>query len=63
MWYRLGDRLVDRYLEWNILRVPISPRTDVDALYAPRRYLLDRLLVDAAEDAAEAMERMYHKAS
>jgi flavin-dependent dehydrogenase len=28
--------------------VPIAPRDGIDALYAPRRYLLDRLLVDAA---------------
>lgn len=28
--------------------VPIKPRDGIDALYAPRRYLLDRLLVDAA---------------
>jgi len=28
--------------------VPIAPRDGVDALYAPRRYVLDRLLVDAA---------------
>ena len=31
--------------------VPIAPRDGVDALYAPRRYLLDRLLVDAASAA------------
>ena len=28
--------------------VPIAPRDGIDALYAPRRYVLDRLLVDAA---------------
>jgi flavin-dependent dehydrogenase len=28
--------------------VPIEPRFDIDALYAPRRVLLDRTLVDAA---------------
>jgi flavin-dependent dehydrogenase len=28
--------------------VPIKPRDGIDALYAPRRYVLDRLLVDAA---------------
>jgi flavin-dependent dehydrogenase len=39
------------YGDENIIRVPISPHAGVDALYAPRRYLLDRLLVDAAEDA------------
>ena len=30
---------------------PIAARDGVDALYAPRRYVLDRLLVDAATDA------------
>ncbi len=33
------------------VRVPVRPGAGVDALYAPRRYLLDRLLVDAAEEA------------
>jgi 2-polyprenyl-6-methoxyphenol hydroxylase-like FAD-dependent oxidoreductase len=28
--------------------VPIAPRGGIEALYAPRRYVLDRLLVDAA---------------
>ncbi len=31
--------------------VPIKPRDGVDALYAPRRHVLDRLLVDAASAA------------
>src|SRR5215218_9140202 len=31
--------------------VPIEPRFGVDALYAPRRRLLDRILVDAAADS------------
>lgn len=31
--------------------VPIAPRDGVEALYAPRRYVLDRLLVDAAAAA------------
>ena len=31
--------------------VPIAPRDGVEALYAPRRYILDRLLVDAAAAA------------
>ena len=31
--------------------IPIKPRDGVDALYAPRRALLDRLLVDAATAA------------
>lgn len=30
------------------LSLPISPRDGIDALYAPRRYVLDRLLADAA---------------
>src|SRR5262245_53570458 len=33
------------------ISVPIKPRDGVDALYAPRRHLLDRLVVDAATDA------------
>jgi len=33
------------------LPVPIAPRDGIDALYAPRRYVLDRLLVDAADAA------------
>ena len=31
--------------------VPIAPRDGVDALYAPRRYVMDRLLIDAAASA------------
>ncbi len=31
--------------------VPIAPRDGIDALYAPRRHVLDRLLVDAARSA------------
>ena len=31
--------------------VPIAPRDGIDALYAPRRHVLDRLLVDAASAA------------
>ena len=34
-----------------ILSFPIKPRDGVDALYAPRRAVLDRLLVDAARAA------------
>ena len=33
------------------ITVPIEPRFGVDALYAPRRALLDRVLVDAAADS------------
>ncbi|WP_432476727.1 NAD(P)/FAD-dependent oxidoreductase [Nocardioides sp. GXQ0305] len=33
------------------LRLSISSRAGVDALYAPRRHLLDQILVDAAADA------------
>jgi len=31
--------------------VPVAPRDGIDALYAPRRHVLDRLLVDAASAA------------
>jgi flavin-dependent dehydrogenase len=33
------------------ISVPIKPRDGIDALYAPRRYVLDRLLIDAASAA------------
>ena len=33
------------------VRIPVKPRDGIDALYAPRRYVLDRLLVDAASAA------------
>jgi menaquinone-9 beta-reductase len=39
-----------RYLEKDVT-VPIEPRYGVDALYAPRRALLDRALVDAAAES------------
>lgn len=35
----------------NVVEVAIKPRDGVDALYAPRRTVLDALLVDAARDA------------
>ena len=38
------------YTEHDIT-VPIEPRFGIDALYAPRRALLDRTLVDAAADS------------
>lgn len=40
--FHYGERVVD---------VPVKPRSGVDALYAPRRTLLDRVLVDAAREA------------
>jgi 2-polyprenyl-6-methoxyphenol hydroxylase-like FAD-dependent oxidoreductase len=33
------------------IRIPIKPRGGIDGLYAPRRNVLDRLLVDAAREA------------
>lgn len=33
------------------IAIPVTPRGGIDALYAPRRYVLDRLLVDAASAA------------
>lgn len=33
------------------IRIPVKPRDGVDALYAPRRTVLDRMLVDAAAEA------------
>jgi flavin-dependent dehydrogenase len=37
------------------LSVPIKPKFGVDALYAPRRTVLDRVLVDAATEAGAAV--------
>jgi flavin-dependent dehydrogenase len=42
------------------LEVTIRPSAGVDALYAPRRHLLDRILVDAA---AEAGAEVFHETS
>jgi flavin-dependent dehydrogenase len=39
------------YAEGDTVRVSIRPSAGVDALYAPRRYLFDQLLVDAAAQA------------
>lgn len=48
--YHYGDEPVE---------IPVRPRGDVDGLYAPRRALLDRLLVDAAVAAgAEIRHRV-----
>jgi len=35
----------------HVVDLPIKPREGVDALYAPRRFVLDAILVDAAEAA------------
>lgn len=42
---------VFHYHDGTSTRVSIRPRAGVEALYAPRRYLLDRLIVDAAAEA------------
>ena len=42
---------VFHYSDGEEVDVPIRPRAGVDALYAPRRHLLDGLLLDAAERA------------
>jgi 2-polyprenyl-6-methoxyphenol hydroxylase-like FAD-dependent oxidoreductase len=39
------------YADGSIARVATHPTAGVDALYAPRRYLFDRLLLDAAAQA------------
>lgn len=44
-------RTVFHYPDGEDVDVAIRSRSGVDALYAPRRHLLDRLLVEAAEDA------------
>jgi flavin-dependent dehydrogenase len=47
------------YGDGTTTRVSIRPAAGVDALYAPRRYLLDRLLADAAAEAgAEILPEM-----
>src|SRR5580765_3429196 len=44
-------RTVFSYADGDQVQVSIQPKAGVDALYAPRRHLLDRLLVGAAADA------------
>lgn len=44
-------QVVFHYADGEQVSVAIKPSAGVDALYAPRRYLLDRLLVDAATAA------------
>jgi flavin-dependent dehydrogenase len=60
---RLGTppirRTIFHYSDGEPVQVSIKPRCGVDALYAPRRHLLDRLLVDAAEEAgADVLHEM-----
>lgn len=43
--FRYGDEIVT---------VPIKPQRDMDGLYAPRRTVIDRVLVDAAQQAGAA---------
>ena len=38
-----------------VVSVPIKPQHDMDGLYAPRRTVIDRLLVDAAREAGAEM--------
>jgi len=44
-------RTLFHYADGETVRVSIRPSAGVDALYAPRRHLLDRVLVDAAAEA------------
>jgi 2-polyprenyl-6-methoxyphenol hydroxylase-like FAD-dependent oxidoreductase len=44
-------RTVFHYLDGEQVHVSIRPSPGVDALYAPRRTVLDRILVEAAEEA------------
>ncbi len=53
-------RTVFHHADGEDLAVAIRPRAGVDALDAPRRHLLDRLLVEAAEDAGA---RVLHEAT
>lgn len=45
------ERTLFHYADGDTVSVSIRPSPGVGALYAPRRYLLDRVLVDAAADA------------
>ncbi len=45
------SRTVFHYADGEQVQVSIRPSPGVDALYAPRRTVLDRILVDAAEEA------------
>jgi flavin-dependent dehydrogenase len=45
------QRTMFHYADGESVQVSIRPGAGVDALYAPRRYLLDRILVDAAAEA------------
>ena len=45
------SRTVFHYSDGGQVQVSIRPSPGVDALYAPRRTVLDRILVDAAEEA------------
>lgn len=44
-------RVTSFHYEDEVIEVPIKPRDGVDALYSPRRTVLDALLADAAVDA------------
>ena len=44
-------RTMFHYADGESVQVSIRPSAGVDALYAPRRHLLDRILVDAAAEA------------
>ena len=57
---RPSVQVVFHYADGEQVTVTIRPSDGVDALYAPRRYLLDRLLVDAAAAAgAEVIHASY----
>jgi 2-polyprenyl-6-methoxyphenol hydroxylase-like FAD-dependent oxidoreductase len=45
------SRTVFHYADGERVQVSIRPSPGVDALYAPRRTVLDRILIDAAEEA------------
>src|SRR5262249_61452456 len=52
-------RTVFHYLGDGVVDVPIKPRDGVPALFAPRRTVLDRVLVDAAiSSGAEVRHRV-----
>jgi 2-polyprenyl-6-methoxyphenol hydroxylase-like FAD-dependent oxidoreductase len=54
------EKTLFHYADGDTVQVSIRPSRGVDALYAPRRHVIDRILVDAA---AEAGAQVHHAVS
>jgi flavin-dependent dehydrogenase len=50
-------RTVFHHSDLEPVKVTLRPRAGVDALYAPRRFVLDRILLDAAREAGAELVR------